>query len=208
MSILTFSGTKLSFAALLCIGAISLSGCGGSRDEPFDPGDGDDNDDVDVVQVDIQSLTIGTDPILPEDDNKRLQVMTDEDEFYLVWDKYMTDGVDTPDFTRGQVILIDSGVINNNPCADKLTFRSATAQEENGTVVKVIIEYEDFEERTGGDCTDSMQATRPFRFMFVNSTKKLIFSEKMRWRSSSSRSSVSSSASSSSSSVSSSIPAI
>ena len=181
MSLPRLSGKKLSFATLLLAGLISLHGCGGSRDEPFDPGDDDDDDNVDVVTVDFSLVESGSDARLATDDNKRLQVLREYAEFYEIYDQYSeTTLPEDPDFERGQVVLIDAGVIDNSPCADKLVFSDIRAQEENGSVVKVIVEYEEQEPETDADCPTEFQATRPFRFYFIESREKLIFSEEIQ----------------------------
>jgi hypothetical protein len=203
MSISRFSGQKLSFTTLLLTGLLSLTACGGSRDEPFDPGDDDEEEDVEIVPVTLNTLYNGLNPTLAEDGNKRLQVMTDEDEYHRLLDQYTDDFVEDPDFNEGQVVLYDAGFIDTNPCAHKLNFRSASAQEEDDTVVKVTLEYEDYEPETGSDCTDTVTASRPFRFMYVRSRAKVIFAERI-YRPSSSQSSTSASSASSFSSSSSS----
>lgn len=186
--------TKLSFATVLFAALISLNGCGGSRAEPFDPGDGDDDNDGPVVNVNVTLLTSGNDPILAADGNKRLQVMTTEDEYFDLLDQYTNEIVGEPDFNNGQVLLYDAGFIDDNPCAHKLLFRRASAQEDGENAVKVIIEYEDFEPESGNRCSEQIIATRPFRFFYIESRDKLIISERLQ-RSSSSRSSSSQSSS-------------
>lgn len=191
------SGKKFSLLALIFIALLSLQGCGGSRDEPFDPGNGDD-DDEDLVTVNMRLLTSGTSVTRMDAGNKRLQVMTTEEEYYDLLDQYTDEFVEEPNFDEGQVILYDAGFIDDNPCAHKLRFRRASAAESD-TYARVTLEYEDFQPQTGSDCTDNIVTTRPFRFMFVESLEKIIFEERIQ-RSSSSRSSSSSSQSSSSSS--------
>jgi hypothetical protein len=198
------SGKKFSLLTLIFLALLSLHGCGGSRDEPFDPGD-DDDDDEDLVTVNMTLLVSGTSVTLMDTGNKRLQVMTTEEEYYDLLDQYTDEVVEEPNFDEGQVVLYDAGFIDDNPCAHKLRFRRASAAE-GDTYAKVTLEYEDFQPQTGSDCTDNIVTTRPFRFMFVESLEKIIFEEQIQ-RSSSSRSS-SSSQSSSSSSFSSSSPGL
>jgi len=194
----SYSLKKMSLAVLLLAALIGLNGCGGSRDEPFDPGDGDDdNDNGPVVNVNVTLLTAGNDPILAADGNKRLQVMTTEEEYFDLLDQYTNEIVGEADFDNGQVLLYDAGFIDDNPCAHKLLFRRASAQEDGDNVVRVIIEYEDFEPESGNTCTEQIIATRPLRFFYIESRDKIIISERLQ-RSSSSRSSSSQSSSSSS----------
>src|SRR5690554_3231226 len=192
--------TKLSFATVLFAALISLNGCGGSRAEPFDPGDGDDDNDGPVVNVNVTLLTSGNDPILAADGNKRLQVMTTEDEYFDLLDQYTNEIVGEADFNNGQVLLYDAGFIDDNPCAHKLIFRRASAQESGDNAVKVVIEYEDYQPRNDNTCTQQVIASRPFRFFYIESRDKIIISEKLQNASSSRSSSSSSSYSSQSSS--------
>lgn len=185
---------KFPLFVIVVIAVLSLHGCGGSRDEPFDPGD-DNDDDEDLITVQMSLLTSGTSTTLVDDGNKRLQVMTTADEFHNLLDQYTDEFVTDPDFNEGQVVLYDAGFIDDNPCAHKLRFRKASAAE-GDTIVKVTLEYEDYQPQTGSDCNNNEVRTRPFRFMFVESRQKVIFSEVIQ-RSSSSRSSSSQSSTSS-----------
>ena len=190
---------KTSLAMLFFAGLISLNSCGGSRDEPFDPGDGDDEDNGPVVNVSVTLLTSGNDPILAADGNKRLQVMTTEEEYFDLLDQYTNEMVGEADFNNGQVLLYDAGFIDDNPCAHKLIFRRASAQESGDNAVKVVIEYEDYQPRDDNTCTQQVVTSRPFRFFYIESRDKIIISEKLQ-NASSSRSSSSQSSSSFSSS--------
>lgn len=191
---------KTSLAMLLFAGLISLNSCGGSRDEPFDPGDGDEEDNGPVVNVSVTLLTSGNDPILAADGNKRLQVMTTEEEYFDLLDQYTNEMVGEADFSNGQVLLYDAGFIDDNPCAHKLIFRRASAQESGDNAVKVVIEYEDYQPRSDNTCTQQVIASRPFRFFYIESRDKIIIAEKLQNASSSSSSSSQSSSSFSSSS--------
>lgn len=197
---------KLWLSALLLAGLVSLQGCGGSRDEPFNPADPVEEDsDAGKASVTIEDEHFGTNPLrlTSTEGSKRLGIITTEADYFDILTDYIeVAGVEPPNFSTGQVVYYDAGPVNGNPCVHKLTYNSISALQENDNVVKVIIKYNDVRPTTDTTCDDEMEnPTRPFHFFYLHSRDSVIISERVPVSSSRSSSSRSSSQSSSSSSI-------
>lgn len=186
-----------SLSTLLLAGLISLHGCGGSRDEPFNPGDPDVDEEVLGATVTAEVKYSGTTPLRLSIDrgNKRLEVFRTEEDFFAALSDYMdVSNVPQPDFEKVQVLLYDAGSVNGNPCVHKLTFDKPSARQRNDDVVKVTLQFKESLASTATDCDDDIEnISRPFRFIYIESRDTLIISEEIPNRSSSSTSSQSSS---------------
>lgn len=173
-------------ASLVFLCAV-LSACGGSRDESFNPSD---PDDPEPTPVTVTTLFTGTEPLtLLEFEGKRLQVATDVDDYYQMIDAYTDSPITTPDFSGGQVVLYDGGLVDDNMCAHKLILRRIEAQNIAEGVVEVSLEYENFQPQSDPGCGDEIIEVRPFEFFYVHSRDELVFAERIQGGGSSSSSS-------------------
>lgn len=164
-------------ASVVFIGVL-LSACGGSRDEPFNPGD---PDDPEPTPVTVTTLFTGTEPFtLIEFEGKRLQVATELDDYYQMIDAYTDQPITTPDFSSGQVVLYDGGVVDDSLCAHKLILRRVDAQNIAEGVVEVTLEYENFQPQSDPECGDEVIEVRPFEFFYVHSRDELVFAERIQ----------------------------
>lgn len=159
--------------ALLCSLGL-IAGCGAERDEPFNP----DTDEDETGEV-IESTLIengdqeDANQELPEDD-KRLQVLKTSADFRNLLEFYSTANPTEPDFTDGQVILIDMG--DTDSCEEHLTLRDVDAYETGNNGVKVVISYNEIAAKTS-DC--SSEFSRLYWFYHIESTGPLVFEEEI-----------------------------
>lgn len=161
------------FALLLSIGLIA--GCGAERDTAFNP-DTDTEETGDLVDSSlIEAGNQKETNILLDEDNRRLQVIKNENDFSALLDSYSLTNFDEPDFENGQVVLIDMG--ETDSCEERLTFSSLKAYETGDKGVKVVITYNEQAAATS-DCTSSV--TRPYRVHYIESTGSLVFEESMK----------------------------
>lgn len=161
------------FALLLSLSVIA--GCGAERDEPFNPDTDEDEtgEVVDVNPVESGDQLDDANEELAEDD-KRLQVLKTSADFRNLLEFYSTANPTEPDFTGGQVILIDMGEIDN--CDEHLTFREVDAYETGDNGVKVVISYNEVAAKTS-NCTSEF--SRLYWFYHIESTGPLVFEEKI-----------------------------
>ena len=165
-------------SAFLVFCCVLLSACGGSREEPFDPSD---PEDPDPTPVTVTTLFTGTESFtLIDFEGKRLQVATDLDDYYQLIDAYTDQFIDTPDFSGGQVVLYDGGLVDDSLCAHKLILRQVQAQNITEGVVEVSLEYENFQPQSDPECGDEVIEVRPFEFFYVHSRDELVFAERIQ----------------------------
>lgn len=156
---------------LFSVGILStLQGCGAERDTPFNP----DTSEEDAVIVDSDPIKSGNkdNANVLDFDNKLLQVITNEDDYFEMIDKYTDNRPTAPNFNNGQVVFIDLG--EKDSCENYLTLSELIAQEEGDNGVKVVIDYNEHSKNTG-DCTSTI--TRPYHIYYIDSTGPLVFEE-------------------------------
>lgn len=190
---------KLFFLFLFTI-TFSLQGCGSERDTPFNPTNNSSNsgDPTLGASVEINLLVSGDDPLLPfADDGRSIIVLRNETEFEQYLDAYTTAPItgSYPDFTQGQVLLIDEGL--QDTCTQKLSFRSIRANKYSTNSVKVTIDYRDQDSPNSSssnsassvssassssagplNCTDVAGEVRSFRFYFIESRARIMVDDK------------------------------
>lgn len=168
----------LRLSASLVFLCVLLSACGGSRDEPFNPSD---PDDPEPTPVTVTTLLTGTEPLtLMVFEGKRLRVARDLDDYHQLIDAYTDQPISTPDFSSGQVVLYDGGLVDDSLCAHKLILRRVEAQNIADGVVEVSLEYENFQPQSDPECGDEVIEVRPFEFFFVHSRDELVFAERVQ----------------------------
>jgi len=163
------SQAKISGLVLLVV--ILLQGCGGERTTPYNPSSSSSSSSA--VAVTTQVITQGTDTstfIAHED--KRLQVMRNENDFYDISDAYVNFNLATQNFVDGQVVLLDLG--EQDSCKQRLEFNSIRAEEAGDDSVKVVVTYRE-RAATSGTCTPVL--SRPFYLYYVQSRGTLTFEE-------------------------------
>lgn len=148
-----------------------LQGCGGERTAPFNPGSSSSSSSV--TSVDATQLTQGTTTrVVPQYKEHSLHVARDQTEFYKYVDEYSTINLDLPDFTTGQVIIVDGG--DTDSCKKKVIFNRLTAQQDGNNSVKVVVSYSESADVTT-TCTSVI--SRPYYFYYIKSLNTIIFSE-------------------------------
>src|SRR5690625_6002474 len=95
-------------------------------------------------------------------------------------DAYTDQPITTPDFSSGQVVLYDGGVVDDSLCAHKLILRRVDAQNIAEGVVEVTLEYENFQPQSDPECGDEVIEVRPFEFFYVHSRDELVFAERIQ----------------------------
>jgi hypothetical protein len=169
INVMFSSQTKLGVIVLLA--ALFLQGCGGERTTPYNPSSSSSSSSA--VAVTTQIITQGTDTstfIAHED--KRLQVMRNENDFYDISDAYVNFNLATQNFIDGQVVLLDLG--EQDSCKQGLGFNSLRAEETGTESVRVVVSYRERAATTTG-CTSVI--TRPYYIYYVQSRDALIFEE-------------------------------
>jgi hypothetical protein len=166
------------FLVPLVLSLMLLTACGGARQEPFDPSD---PEDPEPTPVQMSSLIAGTEPLLlMEFTGKRLEVARNLDDYYQLIDGYTDQVINDPDFSRGQVVLYDGGLVDLNPCTHQLILRGFEAQSITEGVVEVILEYENFLPQDSLACDDEVIEVRPFEFFYIQSRDEVVFSERIQ----------------------------
>lgn len=160
-----------SIAFLLAV--LLLQACGGERTEPYNPGNSSSSSSA--IRVTASVITQGTASTSVLDySDKRLQVMRNEDDFYDISNGYLNVNLPPPNFTNGQVVLLDLG--EQDSCKQRLEFNSLHAEEAGDKSVKVIVSYRERAAVTTG-CISVL--TRPFYFYYVDSSGTLLFKEEL-----------------------------
>jgi hypothetical protein len=170
---------KSATFALLFSVFIGLQGCGGERDEPFDPGTDDEDDDY-TVSVEHIVEAEDSEPLFSNGSPKakRLEIIKDEDEYLDIFSDYIADSsYEAPDFATGQILLYDAG--DSKVCARKLILQQVAAHENatNENVVRVTLTYREKAATAAGSCADENAETRPFKFIYIKTRKDIIISE-------------------------------
>jgi hypothetical protein len=159
------------FGVFVLLAALILQGCGGERTTSYNPSSSSSSSSA--VAVTTQIITQGTDTstfIAHED--KRLQVIRNENDFYDISDAYVNFNLATQNFVDGQVVLLDLG--EQDSCKQRLEFNSLRAEEAGEDSVKVVVTYRE-RAATSGTCTPVL--SRPFYLYYVQSRGTLIFEE-------------------------------
>jgi hypothetical protein len=149
-----------------------LSACGGSdRTEPYSPSLSSSSSSAAKVSTEAITQSTTTSTIIDHKE-KSLQVMRDADEFYSITDAYVNFNLGQPNFTEGQVVLIDMGDVNG--CAQHLNFSSLRAEQAGANSVKVVVSYSETAANTSGCST---VITRPYYLYYVQSRGPVVFQE-------------------------------
>lgn len=159
--------------------ALLLGGCGSERDEPFDPGTSADGDDETVESISIRKVVSAEQTLLAIDGQKQLLVLREEDDYFLYLDRY-TDEVLAyePDFSTGQVVLIDLGDREDNNCEYLLQLQTVSAQVVDDDTAQLNVAYGANTLDTSDACPEEEPATqRPFYFYYVDTRSQLIINE-------------------------------
>ena len=164
-----FTKTHRSIAFLLAV--MLVQACGGERTAPYNPVTSSSSSSGAKVTTSIISQGTATAVALDYSD-KSLQVMRNENDFYGISNGYVNVNLPPPNFTNGQVVLLDLGA--QDSCKQRLDFNSIRAEEAGVESVKVIISYRE-RTATPTGCTSAL--TRPFYFYYVESRGTLIVEE-------------------------------
>lgn len=157
---------------LLLVGA-----CGAERDEPFDPGVSDEDDAAESIS--IRKVVSGEQSLLAIDGQKQLLVLRDEDDYFLFLDRY-TDQLLAyePDFSEGQVVLIDLGDREDNNCSYQLELVTVSAQKIDDNTAQLKVKYGANTLDTSDACPESdPESIRPFYFYYVDTRSQLVIAE-------------------------------
>lgn len=166
--------------------ALLLVACGSQRDAEFSDDDPQEQEGGDPVPISTlfagQFQSLGGP--LTNTGGKRLEVMDNADDFFLLLDAYTDEFVPDPDFTEGQVLLYDAGWVDDNDCAQQRRLRrvnAKTLKDDPEELVQVTLEF-DFSpaDDTISDCTDEEIRIRPFEFIFVDSRADLMVTEQLQ----------------------------
>ncbi|WP_439509678.1 hypothetical protein [Marinimicrobium koreense] len=183
--------------------ATILIGCGGEREEAFNPSEPEEiRDPVAVSFVYENSTTDRNNTGFPatDVDSRRIEIIRDLEDYEFLIDAYrdIDDFVVAPDFEAGQVILYDSGWFDDSECAQQLNLNRVRAFSitEDENVVEVVFNYRLSEADEDAICDDEIPF-RTWEFHYVESRADLIVVEEVDGLSSDSASSSSSSSSSS-----------
>jgi hypothetical protein len=172
----------------ILVGLIILQGCGGQRDEPFDPGTSHSSRGAAVT---ISKLISGDAPFTAVAAEGRLVKIRDLDSFEVYWDEYTNDPHDTVAFDTGQVLLVDLG--EKNACERKLTLKQYAAYEGSVNSVIVVLDYTDADASSNSSSSTSSErsssnsssnsscstvgTTHPFYFYYVKSRDEIVIEE-------------------------------
>lgn len=164
---------------LWAVMVVVLSACGAARDDDFEPPDSEDPDAEPISRV---LLADGNSTLLAIDrESKRLEVVTNSDDYFQLLDRYTSAQVEVPNFDNGQVLLYDGGDVADSNCVGKLELSRVSAEEVSDTLARVILEYQEFEPTASGpQCPDDPQLIRPFAFYFIETTAELMVVEQLR----------------------------
>ncbi len=169
------AATKTQITIVSIAAALLLQGCGAERTTDFNPDTSASSSSSSAPKVSVEQITQGTDPYMVQDySDKRLQVAREEDDFFEFKNSYTTTLTDTPNFTKGQVVLVDMG--EQDSCKQHLEFNSLRAEEAGSEAVKVVISYT-AKAAVSATTTCTSVKTRPFYFYYVDSRDQLIFAE-------------------------------
>jgi len=162
-----------------------LAACGSQRDPEFSD---DDPDEQGGEPVAVDRFFAGQfqppGGPLTDTGGKRLEVMDNADDFFLLLDAYTDEFVPDPDFTQGQVLLYDAGWVDDNDCAQRRRLRQVSAEtlrDDPEELVQVLLEF-DFTpaDDSDSDCTDEEIRIRPFEFIFVETRADLVVVEQLQ----------------------------
>lgn len=181
----------------MLVSLIMLQGCGGARDEPFDPGSSTSSRGPAVTMT---RLVSGDDPVTDVQTEGRIIKIRDEGIFETYWNEYTTEIHETIDFAAGQVLLVDLGA--KNTCDRKLTLKQYAAYEGSVNSVIVVLDYTDSgassnssstssessssESSSSSDSSSSSSSnsscsavgtTHPFYFYYIKSRDEIIVEE-------------------------------
>jgi len=170
---------------LLLFVPLVLVACGSQRDPEFSDEDPDEQGG-EAVAVDRFFADQFQSPGEPLTDTggKRLEVMDNADDFFLLLDAYTDEFVPDPDFTEGQVLLYDAGWVDDNNCAQRRRLRQVSAEtlrDDPDELVQVTLEF-DFTPADDSDtaCPDEEIRIRPFEFIFVETRADLMVVEQLQ----------------------------
>lgn len=165
--------SQFKFLGLVLLSALFLQGCGGERTTPYNPSVSSSSSSASSVGV--SQLTQGTFIYRDADHkDKRLQVIRDADDFYGITNSYVDFNLTEPNFTSGQVVLVDLG--KQDSCQQSLEFNSLRAEAVGDDSVKVVVTYRERAVTTGACIPVS---SRPFYLYYVQSRGTLIFEESL-----------------------------
>lgn len=154
---------------------VLLVGCGAERTTPYNPAVTGSSSSSSAVAVSTSVITQAnqTTSVIDHTD-KRLQVIREQGDFYNISDAYVNFNPSPPDFTTGQVVLLDLGV--QDSCKQHLDFNSIRAEQAGNNSVKLVVSYQERAAITTG-CTSV--TIRPFYFYYVGSRGTLIVEENL-----------------------------
>lgn len=176
---------RLKTGATLAL-LISLSACGGEREEPFNPSEPEAvRDPVAVSFVYENSSTDWNNTGYPATDvgSRRLDIIRDEEDFDELLSAYrdFDDTVTQPDFEQGQVLLYDSGWVDDSVCAQQLNLDRVQAFSitEDENVAEVVLTYRLSEADEDAQC-DADNRLRTWEFHYIETRADLILLEEVR----------------------------
>ncbi len=174
-----FAVSRLLLAILL---VVLVSACGGSL-EDIDVPDPEDDDTEETEPVTVTLLVEGNETLHVIDrESKRLEVLTNSDDYFQLLDRYTSAQVEAVDFGNAQVLLYDAGDVETGNCVDRLELRQVSAEEVVDTsVVRVILAYDEVAATASGvNCPEQPVFERPFGFYLIQSTAKAVIVERLR----------------------------
>lgn len=180
------SGSLALYSGLLTL-ILLLAACGSQRDPEFSDDDPDEQggEPLAVDRFFADRFQPPGEP-LTDTGGKRLEVMDNADDFFLLLDAYTDAFVPDPDFEAGQVLLYDAGWLDDNSCAQRRRLRQVSAEtlrEDPEELVQLTLEF-DFTpaDDSDSDCTDEEILVRPFEFIFVETRADLMVVEQLQPR--------------------------
>lgn len=170
---------------LALLGTVVLAGCGGEREEPFDPGEPEEEF---REQVDTRFLFDGRsenlDFPMTDTSGKRLEVIDNIEDFGVMLDAYDTLNtvLEYPDFEVGQVVLYDGGWIDNSLCEQQLVLGQrleAHSIIEDETLVEVSLTYRRDPADESATCPNKI-LYRPYEIHYIETRADIVFVENVQ----------------------------
>lgn len=162
---------------------LSLAACGGEREEPFNPTEPEVIRDPLAVSFVYEDSRTDRNATYPATDvgSRRIEIIRDSEDFGELIDAYSPDFVSEPDFEEGQVLLYDSGWIDNSACAQQVLLDRVQAFNvtEDESVAELVLTFD----RTEADPEAECEGETPFRvyeFHYIETRAHLMLVEEIR----------------------------
>ena len=194
INLAAFNKQSINTFFCILISTIVLQGCGGQRDEPFNPSTSSTGAGATVES----RLILSEDKVkMPRLDGKHYLVINTDKELTDVWDAYTDTQLDKTlaDMSVGRAILYDAGEIGN--CPQKLSYKGPVANETSVNSVTIYFKFDDADKASSAASSNSSlsskssnsssssnssacvstKPSRPFYIYYVHSRKELLYGE-------------------------------